>query len=120
MVGEDYEIAAVEELSEEGSRVIAEIRGREVAVFNVGGEYHAMLNYCPHASGPLCDGPTTGRFEADPDSGRMTYDDEERYVQCPWHDWKFDITTGKNVHSNRYAVPTFETSVEDGSVYVRM
>jgi len=29
MVGEDYEIAAVEELSEEGSRVIAEIRAEK-------------------------------------------------------------------------------------------
>lgn len=120
MVGEEYEIASVDEISEHGSRVVTEIRGREVAVFNLDGEYYAVLNYCPHASGPLCDGPTAGRFETDPETGRMDYDEEERYIQCPWHDWKFDIPTGKNVHSDRYAVPTFDTTVEGGTVYVSM
>ena len=32
------------------------VAGRSIGVFNVGGEYFAIRNRCPHQGGPLCEG----------------------------------------------------------------
>lgn len=114
----DHKIADVEELSAEGSRVIAEIEGREVAVFRVGGDYHAIANYCIHQAGPLCEGELRGR--TDRGASEWRYDGEERNVVCPWHGWVFDVTTGLNIQDERYAVPTYDVEVRDGEVFVRL
>jgi 3-phenylpropionate/trans-cinnamate dioxygenase ferredoxin subunit len=37
-----------------GSCKIVSVRGREIGIFNLGGEYFALANRCPHAGGPLC------------------------------------------------------------------
>lgn len=115
----EHKVGTVDELPEHGSRIIVEVQGREIAVFNLEGEYYAVLNYCVHAAGPLCEGPLAGRFFTDEASGIIQYE-EGNYIQCPWHDWKFDIKTGKNVDSERYSVPTFETEVRDNDIYVQL
>jgi nitrite reductase/ring-hydroxylating ferredoxin subunit len=113
------EIAAVDELAKHGSYVIEEVEGREIAVFNVHGEYHALLNYCVHQSGPLCeDSDLRPRTTIADDGWEWTYEEEETVVTCPWHYWKFDVTTGESVDVADYAVPTYETAVDDGTVYV--
>ncbi|MBM3289947.1 MAG: Rieske 2Fe-2S domain-containing protein [Candidatus Hydrogenedentes bacterium] len=45
-----------------------------VAVFNVGGNFFAISDACPHAGGPLSDGWIDGTE-----------------VTCPWHGWTFDV-----------------------------
>ena len=32
------------------------VKGREIGMFNVDGDYFALANRCPHAGGPLCSG----------------------------------------------------------------
>jgi len=103
---------------EDGERVIVEVDGVEIAVFRTDGEFHAVLNYCMHQSGPLCEGSLSGKMVSD-DSEFWSYDEEPRVVTCPWHNWKFDIRTGENIRDDSYKVPTFETETEDGAVYVR-
>lgn len=105
-------------LAAEGSRVIVEVEGREVAVFNVDGEYHALPNHCIHQGAPLCEGELTGRMTVD-DDWEWVWEDEGTVITCPWHAWKFDVTTGKNVKDDRYRLPQYEVEVEDGTVYVR-
>ena len=39
-----------------GTRKLVDIRGRQIAVFNIKGEFFALANRCPHAGGPLCQG----------------------------------------------------------------
>jgi nitrite reductase/ring-hydroxylating ferredoxin subunit len=113
-----HPIASVDEFEGEGSKVIAEIDGHEIAVFRYLDEFYAVANFCPHQSGPLCEGALTGQTTLAEDGWGWEYDDDERYIACPWHNWMFDITTGKNAQDDRYAVPTYETSVEDGTVFV--
>jgi nitrite reductase/ring-hydroxylating ferredoxin subunit len=103
---------------EDGERVIVEVDGVEIAVFRTDGEFHAVLNYCMHQSGPLCEGSLSGKMVSD-GSEFWSYDEEPRVVTCPWHNWKFDIRTGENIRDDSYKVPTFETETEDGAVYVR-
>ena len=31
------------------------VAGREIGIFNIGGEFFALANRCPHAGGPLCE-----------------------------------------------------------------
>lgn len=118
-MGERYKIADEEELMDEGSRVIQEIKGQEVAVFNVGGEYHAILNYCVHQSGPLCDGEISGCMAIDEGEPWIwTYENDGGVITCPWHNWKFDIKSGENIKDDRYVVPTYDIETSEGSVYV--
>ncbi|PSP84008.1 (2Fe-2S)-binding protein [Halobacteriales archaeon QS_1_68_17] len=112
-----HRVASTEDL-DENERIIVEVQGAEIAVFHTDGDYHAVLNYCVHQSGPLCEGPLSGKLVADPPDFTWDYDDEPRVVTCPWHNWKFDIQTGENVRDSTYTVPTFETEVEDDEVYV--
>lgn len=112
-----YRVADADVVAEEGARVLAEVAGVEVAVFNVGGELHAVANFCPHQGGPLCEGPTEGRVFVDDDL-EWHYDEEERCVVCPWHGWYFDLKTGVNVDDESYEVPTYDVEIEDGDIYV--
>jgi len=113
-----HRVATVEELSADGDRVISDVDGVEVAVFRIDGEYHALANFCPHQSGPLCEGKLVGRIQGS-DGWQLEYDGDERNVACPWHSWTFDVTTGESLQTDRYAVPTFDVEVEDGDVFVR-
>jgi nitrite reductase/ring-hydroxylating ferredoxin subunit len=119
MASEEFEICDADEI-DEGERLIIEISDREIAVFNHNGEYYAVLNFCVHQSGPLCEGQLTGRMDVAKDGRKWIYNDEEKYIVCPWHSWKFDITTGKNPNDSRYTVPTYEVMERDGSLFVRL
>lgn len=113
-----HKVATTDEFDDEPSRVITEIKGREVAVFNLDGGFHAVANYCIHAGGPLCAGKRTGRMVGGEDGWEWEFDDEPRYITCPWHFWKFDITSGVNVDDDRYQVPTYETEIDGDDIYV--
>ena len=106
---------------DEGERVIVDVAGVEVAVFDVGGEYHAIANYCTHQGGPVAEGLVSGTMSAEmTDEGwDLYYERDDRLVACPWHGWQFDIATGEHVAESRYRLPTYEVVVRDGDLYVR-
>lgn len=112
-----HRIADITEFEERGARVMVEIGGKEVAVFRVDGEFFALENRCPHQSGPLCEGSITHRISINED-GLIQYDEADSVIQCPWHGWKFDIKSGQNIQSERYAVTTYDVIVEDGEIFV--
>jgi 3-phenylpropionate/trans-cinnamate dioxygenase ferredoxin subunit len=45
-----------------GKSKIVDITGRSIGVFNVNGEFFALINRCPHEGAPLCIGFVLGRF----------------------------------------------------------
>lgn len=79
------------------------VGGRQVALFNLGGSFHALVNRCPHRGGPLGQGFVEGSE-----------------VSCPWHNWTFDVTTGRHLGGSGLEVPRLEVKVEAGHVYVRL
>jgi nitrite reductase (NADH) small subunit len=111
-------IASRDVLRDDGSRVIVEVEGQEIAVFRVDGEYYALPNFCPHQAAPLCEGELTGRMVVGDDGWEWEYVQEGEVITCPWHGWKFDVTTGQNIKDADYAVPTYDVVVEDGDLYV--
>lgn len=77
------------------------VDGRSIALFNVDGRFHAMENTCLHAGGPLAEGALEGCV-----------------VTCPWHEWQFDVTTGKTPLNPMIALACFPLRVRDGKVEI--
>jgi nitrite reductase/ring-hydroxylating ferredoxin subunit len=103
-----YVVAAVGEIPP-GTRKLAEVNGRAIVVFNLGGEFFALNNRCPHRGGSLHHGKQTGLVESDA-PGKYCYSRLGEIIRCPWHGWEFDIRTGQSwcdptrVRARRYAV----------------
>lgn len=116
--GTKHHVVSTEDL-ESKDRAIAEVQGREIAVFNTGGEYYAVANYCVHQGGPACEGLLSGTVSVS-DEMELTYDCEGEIVACPWHGWEFDVKTGKHLARSEYALPTYDVVVEDGEIYVEL
>jgi nitrite reductase/ring-hydroxylating ferredoxin subunit len=103
-------VAATQEVPP-GSRKLFTVKGRPIAIFNVGGDYYGLLNRCPHQGGSLCDGLVTGLLTS-PSPGEYVYSRKGEIVRCPWHGWEFDIRTGQSycdparIRTKMYAVQT--------------
>jgi nitrite reductase/ring-hydroxylating ferredoxin subunit len=54
------------------------VGGRMIALFNVGGTFHAIDDVCSHDHASLAEGTLDGTT-----------------IVCPWHAAEFDVTTGK-------------------------
>ena len=93
--------------------------GREIALFNVAGRFHALSDKCPHEAGSLCKGRIIGLALSDePGTYRLTRVGE--FVKCPWHGWEFEIATGQSYCDPKNTrVRTFEAKVEPGSDLIK-
>jgi 3-phenylpropionate/trans-cinnamate dioxygenase ferredoxin subunit len=87
-------VATVGEISP-GQRKLVTVRGRQIAIFNVHGEFFGLFNRCPHQGGPLYDGVLTGLVESS-EPGNYRYVRKGEILRCPWHGWEFDIRTGRS------------------------
>ena len=80
-----------------------QIDGEDVCIANVDGKYYAIGNVCTHEGGPLADGALEG-YE----------------VECPWHQSKFDVRTGKVTSPPASeSEPTYEIRVDGSSILVK-
>jgi nitrite reductase/ring-hydroxylating ferredoxin subunit len=100
-----------------GKRVVRDLDGLSVGVFNVGGRLYALHNHCPHRGGPLCRGPVTGTALETSDF-RYDYGRDGEIIRCAWHGWEFEIATGRSLVDPRIRARTYPVAVEDGGVYV--
>ena len=95
-----------------GGRKIVEVAGRSIGVFNVGGEFFALRNSCPHQGGPLCLGPLSGLVSSS-GPGDYRYDRAGEILRCPWHGWEYDIRTGQSwVDPRKVRVRRYDVSLE--------
>ena len=102
-----------------GDRRIVTVQGREVGVFNLGGEFFALLNRCPHQGGALCRGQQVGMVTST-EPGRFDYSRPGEMLRCPWHAWEFDIRTGQSwCDPDDLRVRRFAVHVEPGEALAR-
>jgi nitrite reductase/ring-hydroxylating ferredoxin subunit len=78
-----------------GHGIVAEVKGKILAVFNVDGTFHAIDNTCVHRGGPLGEGDLEGNV-----------------VSCPWHGWQFNVATGECVKNPSAKVEVYQVKVE--------
>jgi 3-phenylpropionate/trans-cinnamate dioxygenase ferredoxin subunit len=108
-----YVVAARDEIPP-GARKLVTVAGRSVGVFNVDGEYFALLNRCPHQGGPLCSGSLMSAVTAAA-PGEYEYHDAVTgpLLRCPWHGWEFAVRTGQSwVDPNKTRVRRYPVTVE--------
>ena len=74
--------------------------GDELAVYNVGGEFYATGNFCPHKGAPLSEGLLCGNV-----------------IECGLHGWQFDVRTGECL-TVRETIKTYPLKIEDGEITV--
>ena len=86
-----------------GERIVADVDGVPVAVFNIDGDLYAIEDVCTHDGGELAGGPREGFV-----------------VECPRHGAKFDVRSGEVLCPPAYApVEVFPVKREDGAVWTR-
>ena len=75
--------------------------GSELALFNVGGEFYAVENFCPHKGYPLADSRLYGNI-----------------VECDLHGYRFDVRSGECFTDKHCTIEHYNVVVEDGWIKV--
>jgi 3-phenylpropionate/trans-cinnamate dioxygenase ferredoxin subunit len=98
-----------------GSRKVIEADGKRIVVFNLDGDFFALLDRCPHQGGPLSGGILCGLTQSE-EPGTYRFSRAGEFIRCPWHQWEFDIRTGKSwFDPRRVKVRPFPAHVEPGA-----
>ncbi|HZY71132.1 MAG TPA: Rieske (2Fe-2S) protein [Thermoplasmata archaeon] len=85
---------------EPGQAIRVTVDGKEVAVFNVGGNLFAIGANCTHVGGPLEEGEVS-----------------ELVVTCPWHGSQFKLESGAVVEGPaQRPEPAYTVHVEGGGL----
>jgi len=75
----NYTMVALTEEIPKGERKRVEVKGQRISIFNIGGEYFAIYDTCPHkGTAPLIRGKLDGMA-----------------IKCPNHGYRFDLKTGE-------------------------
>lgn len=85
-----------------GMGTVVTVKGQDIAVFNVQGQFYALDNRCPHQDYPLGMSPIF-----------------DNLVICIGHAWRFDIKTGECYSVPGVCVQTYEVIVEGDEVKIR-
>lgn len=75
--------------------------GCEIALYNVGGTFYAIENFCPHKGRSLADSILYGHI-----------------VECNEHAWRFDVRTGECFTRKNCSIESYEVLVEDGWIRI--
>lgn len=88
-----------------GQSKMVMIDGQMIGLFNVGGEFLAISNECPHAGASLVHGAVEGEV-----------------VSCRIHHWNFCLRSGRYLDQGKpeFNARTFVTRVVDGEVQVSL
>jgi nitrite reductase (NADH) small subunit len=106
----------------EGRFQIFRIGSRSVGVVRVGETFYAVLNACPHALAPVCEGVLSGTMLPCPPGEEPTFALRGRILCCPWHHYEFDLgDNGRAVFTDyRARLRLFPVHIEDGKVFVEI
>ena len=96
------DVALAEEFTPGTCRTV-DVDGVRIAVFNVGGSYHAIEDVCSHEAEPLSGGEVEGTE-----------------IICPRHGARFCLKTGQALTPPAYEpVRVYATKIEGGHLWVR-
>jgi nitrite reductase/ring-hydroxylating ferredoxin subunit len=97
-----------------GARRLVNAGGRAIVIFNIKGELFALSDTCPHRGASLSKGELTGLVTSN-GPGDYTYSRAGEIIRCPWHQWEFDVRTGRShCDPKRVRLMQFEAAVASG------
>ena len=103
-MGDDWVFAIFADEVEEEDVMPAEIEGTDIALYQAKGKFYATHDKCTHGDAFLSEGVVVGEV-----------------IECPLHQGRFCIKTGKALSAPvSKSIQTFETKVENGSIFVRI
>lgn len=97
----DFEMVCKVENIEENKAKLLTFKGQSIAIFKYGNKISAVDNYCKHQGGPLSEGKII-----------------DGCITCPWHGWQYKPEDGCSPPPFEEKIPTYETKIENGYVYV--
>jgi sulfoxide reductase heme-binding subunit YedZ len=97
----DFELVCKVENIEENKAKLFTFKGKSIAIFKYGNKISAVDNFCKHQGGPLSEGKII-----------------DGCITCPWHGWQYKPEDGCSPPPFEEKVPTYETRLEDGYVYI--
>jgi nitrite reductase/ring-hydroxylating ferredoxin subunit len=120
---DEHIVADADDLGE-GERLLIELKGRPIGIFNVDGEYRAYANWCAHQGGPVCEGALTGEqaatFDRETLETELEWTRDGEMLVCPWHGWQYDLVSGECPSRPGRQLPEYPVSIEDGKIVVRV
>ena len=99
--GKKVKVGRVDAIPEGRGATVQLEDGNEVALFNVGGEFYATENFCPHRGFPLADSRLYGDI-----------------VECDLHGYRFNVRNGDCFTESSCSIDTYDVVVEDGWIKV--
>jgi len=102
-----------------GAHKVVEVEGRQIGVFNVNGEFYALLNRCPHGGAELCKGTVVSLVKPG-GVGEYTLSRAGEFLRCPWHGWEFEIKSGQSYcEPSRLKARKYDVEIEHGADLVK-
>ena len=98
----DFKIATVGEI-EPGQGRTVKVADKQIALFNVDGEYIAVDDRCPHMGAELSSGVV-----------------RERTVLCTWHGWQFDLESGQCMNVEWAKLQRYPLSVQGDEIVLTL
>jgi nitrite reductase/ring-hydroxylating ferredoxin subunit len=116
----EHAVGSVDDLAP-GEHKLVQVNNLEIGVYNIGGEFFAMHNMCPHQFGPACAGPVGNAAVCSSRTDwRMQLERDGEILTCPWHGMEFDLKTGECLSRNKMRLRTFPVRVQDGEIRVQI
>lgn len=97
---EEMELGSAADLPD-GQMRQYDFHGESVLVCNSGGQYFAVEGTCPHRGAMLS-------------QGQMA----DGVVVCPWHQWQFDLRTGRGITNPTACLKAYCVALRDGQLYL--
>lgn len=116
------EVAQVDDFKP-GERRFITADGKPIGVFNIEGDYYAILNTCAHEAGPVCEGKLQGALVGEySEPGERIKEEfsDTPAIACPWHGWEYDLTTGNHLGDSEISLPAYEVVIKKERVYVEL
>ena len=96
----EFKVASVAEVPRGQGRSVR-VEDRQIALFNVDGNYYAIDDRCPHMGADLSCGVL-----------------KERTVMCTWHGWQFDLESGSCLNVEWAKVRRYPVRLEGEDIHV--
>ncbi len=78
-------------------------KGLPVLLIKKGEDIYAIANKCAHMACPLAGGNL-----------------KDYTIECPCHDWRYDIRTGEFLDAREIKLPLYELKLSEGKIFIKI